>query len=47
MTKSGVNEMWQVFEWKHIISTSNSWISGYDVMGKNTKKMGPIYSELF
>lgn len=29
MTKSGVNRMWQVFEWKHIISTSNSWTKGY------------------
>jgi hypothetical protein len=28
MTKSGVNKLWQVFEWKHIISTSNSQLKG-------------------
>ena len=28
MTKSGVKEVWQVFEWKHIISTSNFWLKG-------------------
>jgi hypothetical protein len=28
MTKSGVKEVWQVFEWKHIISTSNSQLKG-------------------